>query len=80
MIDWSLIDEDVVVIAKYTDELSGAKFIAQFTIDSGFLHSKYAEEVCITECIIIAVRPSAVIAVTNAINPTLFTVINEGIK
>jgi len=77
MINWDLIEDDVVVIAKYNDDLSGSKCITQFTIDIiGWLHSKNVN--CfIEQCVIIAVRPSASIDVASAINKRLYAVMNE---
>lgn len=78
MIDWDLISKDIVVIAKYYDYLSGNKNIVPFTIDGEWLHSDLCNVGCFIEkCSIIAIRPSAMIAVANAINTRLHDVINE---
>ena len=72
MIDWDLIDDDVVVIARCVMPCPSIRKIVEFIVEGDWLYSEYCGvEYLIEKCDIIAIRPSAMIAVANAINKKL---------
>ena len=78
MIDWDLVDKDIVVIAKCTKPCASIRRIVTFVIEDDWLYSSYCGvEYSIEKCEIIAIRPSATITVANAINKKLHDVMNE---
>ena len=75
MIDWDLIDKDVVAIAKCTKPCASIRRIVTFIIEDDWLYSSdCGVEYSIEKCEIIAIRPSAMITVANAINKKLHDV------